>query len=208
MDKPQVRKLAVATAALAFAAYGAYFCTAWLRYGRKRRPGRETDALLDSFMPEYEVAERHRIFVNAPAEATFAAASGLDFADSRIVRAVFKGRELLMCARPRPDALPRGLLAKTKALGWGVLAEVPGHEIVMGAVTQRCVADVVFRALPPEEFASFHDPGYVKIAWTLRADRLGERKSVFRTETRVLACGRSRVRSSGNIGHFCHLGSC
>jgi hypothetical protein len=78
-----------------------------------------------------------------------------------------------------------------------VLAEVPGHEIVMGAVTQPWVADMVFRPLPPEEFASFHDPGYVKIAWTLRADRLGERKSVFRTETRVLACGpvpRSKFR--------------
>jgi hypothetical protein len=45
----------------------------------------------------------------------------------------------------------------------------------------------VFRPLPPEEFASFSEPGYVKIAWTIRADPLGNDRSIFRTETRVTA---------------------
>jgi hypothetical protein len=45
----------------------------------------------------------------------------------------------------------------------------------------------VFRALPPDEFASFDEPGYVKIAWTLRADPLGAGESISRTETRVVA---------------------
>ena len=53
---------------------------------------------------------------------------------------------------------PRGLLALVKTLGWGVLAEIPGREIVMGAVTQPWMADVVFRPLPPGEFAAFHEP--------------------------------------------------
>ena len=56
----------------------------------------------------------------------------------------------------------------------------------MGAVTQPWRADVVFRPLPPEEFAAFHEPDYVKIVWTLRADSLGTTGSIFRTETRVL----------------------
>ena len=30
---------------------------------------------------------------------------------------------------------PKGLLAQTTLLGWGVLAEKPGREIVVGAVT-------------------------------------------------------------------------
>jgi hypothetical protein len=57
----------------------------------------------------------------------------------------------------------------------------------MGAVTQPWKADVVFRALPPERFAAFAEPGYVKIAWTLRADPTGSSNCVFRTETRVIA---------------------
>jgi hypothetical protein len=72
-----------------------------------------------------------------------------------------------------------------KAIGWGVLAEVSDREIVMGAVTQPWMANVVFRALPPTEFAAFAEPDFVKIVWTLRADAVGHSRSIFRTETRV-----------------------
>jgi len=65
----------------------------------------------------------------------------------------------------------------------------------MGAVTQPWYADVVFRPLPPDQFAAFNEPGYVKIAWTLRADPIAQTESVFRTETRAVATDASaRVR--------------
>jgi hypothetical protein len=73
-----------------------------------------------------------------------------------------------------------------KGIGWGVLAEVPGREVVVGAVTQAWAANVVFRPLPPDEFAAFHESGYAKIVWTIRADPLCATESVARTETRVV----------------------
>jgi hypothetical protein len=106
---------------------------------------------------------------------------------SSIVRAIFKAREWVMRSHPACEPEPRAFLAQMRAIGWGVLAEIPGREIVMGAVTQPWMADVVFRPLPAGEFASFHDPDYVKIAWTLRADPLGDAASIFWTETRVVA---------------------
>jgi hypothetical protein len=45
----------------------------------------------------------------------------------------------------------------------------------------------VFHGFAPPDFASFGEPGYVKIAWTLRADPSEERRCVFRSETRALA---------------------
>ena len=57
----------------------------------------------------------------------------------------------------------------------------------MGAVTQPWEANVVFQPLPPAEFAAFNEPGFVKIAWTLRADPIGTDASIFRTETRAVA---------------------
>jgi hypothetical protein len=75
----------------------------------------------------------------------------------------------------------------TKSIGWGVHAEVPGRELVMGAMTQPWKAHVVFRAIPPEDFAAFDVPGYVKIVWTLRADPVDATHSIFRTETRAIA---------------------
>jgi hypothetical protein len=58
---------------------------------------------------------------------------------------------------------------------------------VLGAVTKPWEANPVFRSVPPEEFARFAEPAYVKIALTLRADPIGPSASVFRTETRALA---------------------
>ena len=163
-----------------------------LRVGaiRPRQPAirpDEQDALLDRFMPTYEIAERHRIRVKAPADITFAAATDMNLQQSPIVRAIFKGREWIMRSHPAPQPAPGSFIEQMRAIGWGMLAEVPGREIVMGAVTQPWVANVVFRPLPPEEFVAFHDPDYVKIAWTLRADPVGDGESVFRTETRAIA---------------------
>jgi len=175
-------------AGIAVATYGAYVGAAWLRYGHARRPAKaeDADSLLDRFMPTYEIAERHHVSVGAPAEITFSTACAMDLQDSGLVRAIFKGRELLLKAKPQAHRLPRGLLAQTEALGWCVLAEIPGREIVMGAVTQPWKGTPIFRGVPPDQFAAFHEPGYVKIAWTLRADSAGPDKSLFRTETRAV----------------------
>jgi hypothetical protein len=113
------------------------------------------------------------------------------------VQAIFRAREIVLGGKADTVPRPRGLLALTKSLGWGVLADVPGREVVMGAVTQPWYADVVFRPLPPDEFAAFNEPDYVKIVWTLRADPTGPHASVFRTETRVVttdAAARARFR--------------
>lgn len=177
-----------AGAGLAATSYAAYVATTWYHYGRGPRPVRddERDAFLDQFMPVYDVAERHHVRIAAPAEITFAAASEMYLEQSPIVRGIFKAREWIMRSHPAPGPEPRAFLARMRAIGWGVLAENPGREVVMGAVTQPWLADVVFRPLLSEEFAAFHEPDYVKIAWTLRADPLTATESIFRTETRVV----------------------
>jgi hypothetical protein len=174
---------------LAAASYLAYAGYAWLRYGDVGPPTRpeEQDALLDSFMPTYEIAERHQIRIHAPADITFDAATEMYLQQSPVIRAIFKGREWIMRSHPGPQPEPGSFIDQMRSIGWGVLAEVPHREIVMGAITQPWLADVVFRPLPPEEFAAFHDPDYVKIAWTLRADPAGPAESIFRTETRAVA---------------------
>jgi hypothetical protein len=170
------------------AAYVAYVATAWLRYGAATRQKHgEGDALLDGFMPTFDIVERHHIRVAAPAAITLSAACEIDFQSAPVVRAIVKAREMALGAvhdaRPRPS----GLMAEVQSLGWGVLAEVPGREIVVGAVTRPWEANVTFRSLPPAAFASFREPGFVKIVWTLRADPLDDTTSMFRTETRAIA---------------------
>ena len=171
---------------LAGAAYTTYAGVTWVRYGQPTPPRPdECDPVLDRFMPVYDVVERHHIDVAAPAETTFAAACEQDLMALPLVRAIFKAREIVLGADPDTMSRPHGLLALTKSLGWGVLANNPGREVVMGAVTRPWYANVVFHALPPDEFRRFHEPDYVKIVWNLRADPAGPHRSIFRSETRV-----------------------
>jgi hypothetical protein len=158
--------------------------TAWLRYGRVRNP-RTAPTLLDRFLPTYEVLERHHTVIAAPVETTYAAARAMDLMDSAAVRAIFRGRELLMHATPTAHREPQPLIDEVLALGWGVLAQDPEREIVLGAVTQPWEAQVRFRSLPPDEFAAFDTPGFAKIAFTIQAESLGPATSRFYTETRV-----------------------
>jgi len=138
-------------------------------------------------MPVYDVVERHRVRVDAPAGITLAAARDMNLSEHWLVRAIFRARELVLGATPPEASSPRGLFEATRALGWVMLAESPDREVVMGAVTKPWEANVVFRSIPPDAFYGFAEPGYVKIVWTLRADPIGDRRSMFRTETRVLA---------------------
>src|SRR4029450_8554389 len=97
----------------------------------------------------------------------------------------FRARELALGSDPDLTKRPRGLLALTKTLGWGVLTEVPGRAVVVGAVTKPWVANVAFRALPADQFEAFDEPDYVKIVWTVRADPTGPSDCIAGTETRV-----------------------
>ncbi len=172
----------------AAATYAAYVGITWYRYGLAEPPhSEERDHLLDRFMPVYEVVERYHVRVNAPAAVTLSAARDMDLQGSLVVRAIIRARELILGATPDDRLRPRGLLAEMKSLGWGVLADVPEREVVVGAVTRPWEANVTFRSLPPDQFVAFAEPDYVKIVWTLRADSIRATESVLRTETRAIA---------------------
>ena len=183
---------------LAAASYATYAAVTWARYGHPRRSDtEEKDSILDLFMAAYDVVERHEVRVAAPSSVTFSAACDMDLQDSAIIRGIFKARELILGGMPADTIDAHGLLAQTKALGWRVLAEVPGREIVMGAITQPWTPNPTFRSPSPDDFASFQDPGYVKIVWNLRVDPVDAGESIFRTETRAVttdATARGRFR--------------
>jgi hypothetical protein len=174
-------------AAIGVGAYAATAAALWMRYGHPA-PARDDqrDRLLDQFMPTYDVVTRHERRIAAPPEDVLAAARQMDMLGSPVARAIFRTRELVLGAAGAPRAA-RTLMEEVTAMGWGVLADVPGREVVVGAVTKPWEADVTFRALPPDRFAAFAEPGYVQIAWTLRADPDGTGGAIFRTETRARA---------------------
>jgi hypothetical protein len=190
MDGRQVLKttgkgLAVG-AAMAAAGYAALVVLNRARYGEaKGFADAVKDSLLDRFIPEPEVVEHHQIAIDAPADVVLATAKELELLKSPVIRAIFRARELALGGEPDTRPHPTTLMEQMQSIGWVVLSERPGREIVFGSVTQPWQAEPVFRSVPADAFKDFAEPGYVKIAWTLRADPVDDQHSIFHTETRV-----------------------
>ena len=192
-----------ATAAIAATGYAALVVFNRAKYGRvKGCAERGKDSLLDQFIPDPEIAEHHQIEVAAPADIVMATAREMEFLKSPVIRAIFKGRELALGGEPDRREHPSALFDQMLSIGWVVLAERPGRELVLGAATQPWEAAPVFRAVPAGEFRNFAEPGYVKIAWTLRAEPIDEARSTFHTETRACTTDASARRRFRNYWSF------
>ncbi|HEU5183891.1 MAG TPA: hypothetical protein VFU01_04945 [Gemmatimonadaceae bacterium] len=174
--------------ALALFGFG-YIARNWYRYGKVSKNGK-TDLLLDRFMPTYEVRERHETRVAAPVAIAYEAVRRMDMNRSRLVRGMFRARAIALRAKPEPLPQLEGFLEQAQSLGWGILAEEPGREIVLGAVTKPWMANVHFERLDPGRFTAFDGPGYVKIAFTMVAEPVDARSSIVKTETRVITTDR------------------
>jgi Polyketide cyclase / dehydrase and lipid transport len=189
MNPTRPLRLGGAALGTGVAACLAYAAVTWARYGHLDPARHPSDELLDRFLPHPEVDEYHSLQVHAPASITFAAGEQLDLQASAPIKAIFLLRSIptLLQGKPARPQGSRGILEETLTLGFGVLAEVPDREIVIGTYTRPWHEQVTFHPLPPEEFPGFAEPGYVKIVVTLGAEPFGPDRSRFVTRTRAVA---------------------
>lgn len=179
------------------AGYLAYAAAAWLRYGQVSLAEARVPSTLDRYAPVYEVRERHETRVAAPAASAFATTCAFDLYDSRLVRAIFDAREIVMLRHRPPARAAEPFLHSVQAMGWGLLSASGDRELVYGAIAKPWEGSVSFRALPATEFAAFHEPGFAKIVWSIAVEPDGPTASRVRTETRVVTtdpASRARFR--------------
>lgn len=146
-------------------------------------------ALIDKYIPQFDVRDYRETRVSADRQVAYAALRSMDLKRSRIVRLLFAIRTLpsRFRASPPPSNPPTSLLDETLALGWRILEEDPGRELVVGAVTRPWEPVVRFRGLPESEFLECSEPGFTKVAWSLVARPAGPSATTIATETRVVA---------------------
>ena len=147
--------------------------------------------LIDTYLPKYDERSYHEARAKADRATAFAALRALDLEKSSIVRMLFALRSLPARFRvqDRPVKSPRvarSFVESMIELGWVILEEAPGLELVAGTVTQPWEATVRFRGLSPSEFVAFEEPGFTKIVWNIAA-RKSDGGAIISTETRVLA---------------------
>ena len=173
---------------IALTLYTSYVAVQWIRYGRSSRRNRTEgkDDLLDRFMPNWDVAEIHNIFLECEPADGYRLACNLDPMQLPLVRFIFRTRRLMLRGSEQTPVQTGGLVPYTKSIGWAALAEIPEREILMGSVTKPWEANVKFHSLRAEEFIAFREPDYVKIVWTLRVDATPS-GTLFLTQTRAVA---------------------
>ena len=156
--------------------------------------------LLDSVLPEFDVAKRHRISIRATRERVFDAVVRYDFRESRVTQVLMALRGYGTRVRRANAQAPATLPESLARFGFTPLAETPGEEIVFGLVGQFWRPSGGLRTVTAAEFATFHEPGFAKAAWNLRVSGSGLHMphggsglhlphSELSTETRVLCYG-------------------
>lgn len=113
-----------------------------------------------------------------------------DLADSPFARALFALRTLpsrLAGAPPEPTGVRIDDLRSTpEAPGFQLLGDDPPHELTVGAIGKVWKLDIPFVHVDgPEAYVAFSEPGWIKVAWAIRVEPLGDASSRVTVEVRV-----------------------
>lgn len=150
----------------------------------------ETLDLLDVHMPVYDVVLTEHLVVDADTDTVFEAAKNFDFMTTRslLVTAMMTARSVPSRVLRRPVVTPQSLmLARDPGAlpGWQLLGEVPGREVVFGAVGTFWKPDIEWHDLAADQFATFEEPGWGKIACHLLVRPDGPDRSILSYECRT-----------------------
>lgn len=143
-------------------------------------------ALIDDWMPAYDVAADYATEVAAPVERVWAALRTVDFGRSPVVRALFALRSLpgLLAGRGRRRSLETSL-DRLPASGFVLLDERPREELLLGLAGRFWKPTGGVVRVTPDEFRAFDRPGYALATWNFTAEARADGRTRLATETRV-----------------------
>ena len=156
--------------------------------------------LIDEVLPEFDATIVEHLVIDAPPDVVYDTARTMDFLQihSPIVDAAMYLRGLpSMIARRRNDQpvppTPSMRLADlldggddpTASEGWLALGEVPGHELVFGAIGKVWQADIDWRPVTADEYRHFAEPDYAKLAAGFSIRSYGAGRTLLSYEART-----------------------
>ena len=152
--------------------------------------------LIDQVLPRSDLAVTHAGVFPVPPQVCYQTARQLDFFQSPLIQALIGLRGLPQRLAdaltghhtPAGSARPRLRLGDDLAgLGFSLLGETPGVELVWGQVSRpwKPLAASTRAPRTAAEFAGFDQPGFAKIAFSLRVGPYGNGTSILTMETRV-----------------------
>jgi hypothetical protein len=145
------------------------------------------ERLIDEWLPSFDESEFHSREIAAPPAVVEAAVRSLEAGDLRLTGLLMSIRTLPGRLTGRPRAVrPGRLLDGVLSMGFVLLGERPGEQLVLGVVGRpwRPRGDGLDSISGPDDFRAYDRPGSVRAAWdfVLAPTSRGTRLS---TETRI-----------------------
>lgn len=137
--------------------------------------------LIDDFLPDFDVRERHRIKVNAPVDKVYAAVRRLDISRAKLSMLLFRLRGIPAGISP-PSSFGLEDFLKMRFI---LLGERPDEELLLGLVGRFWTPSGELLRLDPGGFRDFDEPGYAKAAWNFTLTKQRDSTVLLETETRV-----------------------
>jgi hypothetical protein len=169
------------------------------------------DRLIDDWLPRFDEIEMHSRSIAAPPEAVEAALRALVPGDLRLTGLLMGLRTLpgRLTGRPRPQRGPAPLLEGVLKMGFVVLDERPGEQVVLGVVGRpwRPRGDGIESIDGPEAFRAYDRPCSVRVAWDFTLLPAGEGRTTLSTETRIAGTDADGTRVFRRYWRLVHPGS-
>ncbi len=152
--------------------------------------------LIDSFAPNPDAVEKHSISINASSDIVYRELWNADLGGSLIIKALLALRSLPEIVLHSRRSLRRGRKITLQTLidaGFGVLAEEPGREIVLGVTGRFWRPTGNLSPFQREDFDGPVPAGLARAVWnfSVREDEPG--RTILLTETRIV-CGDDQSR--------------
>lgn len=147
--------------------------------------------LIDSFAPNPDAVETHSIDIAASPEVVYRALWTADLGRSIVIKLLLAMRSLPGVIAHRFHSRPRNQKITLQTLidaGFGVLAEEPGSEIVLGVTGRFWRPTGNLSPFVREDFGQPVPKGIARAVWNFSVSEDGEGLTILSTETRV-TCG-------------------
>ena len=152
--------------------------------------------LIDSFAPEFDATEVHRIVINASRRAVYEALWAADLGSSAVIKLLLFLRSVPGFITRRSPSLPRNRKVTLQTVidsGFGVLDKTPDEEIVLGVTGRFWRPTGNLSSFKRSDFDHPVSAGFARGVWNFRLSDGLDGQTILQTETRVI-CGDAASR--------------
>ena len=147
--------------------------------------------LIDSFAPVFDAVETHSVTIDASPDVVCQTLWTADLGGSALIKLLLGLRSLPGFILRGCHPLPRDQNITLQTLidsGFGILAQEPGQEIVLGVTGKFWRPTGNLSPFKRESFNPPVSPGLARAVWNFSVKETGNGRTILSTETRVV-CG-------------------